>query len=850
MMKIPQTGTFIELDPVIGWQATIKHLSPVIPTDLAARCTAGQPVPSVSAPGIALDCVTGQPPAPAGVAATGCCMTEPAGVKPASPLFPTGLAVDCVTGQPVAFVSSLAGQLHYPVAVARGDCDRKLYVLDGAVNRVKVLDVAAMREFITVAGFGGKGKQARRFRKPRGLAMLPDGSYVIADTGNHQVKIFSRFPNALLERWGSGNPGSALGEFSSPWKVVADGCGLISIADRGNGRIQRIRRGGSFETPIAGLKDPTGLALAPDGTLAVLDSPNVYIYAPGQTTASQTLQVEAGSCLTLDDNGCYLYVGTSTALVYKFEAAAGVGFRSVGIGVTGVQGQFLDLLWTPGEQLIGILLTHCAPPPALVTIATCGSYSACGTLTTVTLDSEIENCVWDRIQLNASVPPGTVIEVATQTAKSDEWPVPFALGCPVGITSMSRLASGLVSAQITDVSNLAPGMQVAVNGASDSSFNDQVTILSVSQNQVPSSTTPLAGAAAWQTTTLSAGTATGGYLSGIAANCALNPAPLSLTGENPDCLVQSLPGRYLRVQLQLKTNGIDSPLLRSIQISYPRSSYLQYLPAVYQQDDQSRVFLDRFLRIFQTTFDGLDRTLDDMWKRFDPLSVPDSWFAWLAAWIALPINPLWTDQERRTALRSAGALYRKRGTPSAVQQLVKQYANVAVRLIEHYRLRQLIILPDKPDAGTALGSGTRLWSRDYYQRLQLGVYSHVGYFELTGEPEPDVEPLAWGANEFTVFFDCEPYEVLTTRQSVSQVVEREKPAYTKANYAPVFPRMRVGVQSTLGVDTRIGEFTPLLLGTTGTLDYDSILSCSRTETHLSAQHATLQPQVEMNTRLL
>jgi phage tail-like protein len=291
-------------------------------------------------------------------------------------------------------------------------------------------------------------------------------------------------------------------------------------------------------------------------------------------------------------------------------------------------------------------------------------------------------------------------------------------------------------------------------------------------------------------------------------------------------------------------------VLRGIHISFPRASYLQNLPAVYQEDDQSRVFLDRFLRIFQTTFDGLDRTIDGMWMRFDPLSVPDSWFSWLAAWIAMPINPLWTDQERRAALKSAGELYPLRGTPSGVQQLVQQYSGVGVRLIEHFRLRQLIILTDKPDGGTVLGAGTRLWSRDYYQRLQLGVYSRVGYFKLTGEPEPDIEPLAWGANEFTVFFDCDPYQVCNTRQKVVQAVEQEKPAYTQANYAPVFPRMRVEVQSTLGIDTRIGEITPLLLGTTGTLDYDSFLSCSKTENHLLAQHATLRPQVDVNTRLL
>jgi len=710
MIKIPQTGTFIELDPYIGWQAdTIDHLSPV---------------------------------------------------------SPAGLAVDCVPGQPLPFAKSATDPPAYPVSLARGGCDGKVYVIDDAITRVKWIDLQTQREYVTVTGFGGKGKQPRRFRKPQGLAILNDGSYVIADTRNHQVKTFSRFPNALLAVWGSGKPGSGPKEFHSPWKVAADRCGLIYIADRGNGRVQRIHRDGKSEASIVGLQSPTGLALALDGTLAVVDAPNINIYAPGQITAPQSFQVPGASCVTIDDSG-YVYVGTSTALIYKFEPVGDGTYRPVGIGVTGITGQFLDLLWTPEAQLLGILLAHCAPAPTLLQFVVCGNYLPCGKLLTKTLDSGIQGCIWDRIQLQAAIPQGTVIQVATQTADSDIW-------------------------------------------------NNGATF----QGDCSPYGTPGQGCA------------------------------LSLTGGSPDCLVQSPPGRYLRLQLLLKTNGSVSPTLNSIQIGYPRSSYLQYLPAVYQEDDQSRIFLDRFLRIFQTTFDGMDQTLDDLWTRFDPMSVPNSWFNWLASWIAFPINPLWTDNQRRTALKQAGQIYRLRGTPSGVQQLIKQYSGVDARLIEHFRLRQLIILPDKPDGSAALGLGTRLWSRDYYRRLQVGVYSRVGYFDLTGEPEPDMEPLAWGANEFTVFFDCDPYQVSSTTQSVSQVVEREKPAYTKANYAPVFPRMRVGVQATLGVDTRVGEPTPLLLGTTGTLDYDSILSCGKTETHLRAQHATLRPQIDVNTRLL
>ena len=700
-------GGYIELDPVIGWQASTTGLSPVVPA---------------------------------------------------------GLAVDCVTGQPTRFAPTLAGQPAYPIALAHAE--HILYLLDDDVDRVVSIDLVQQDAFVTATGFGGRGRRARQFRHPRGLAVTADGGFVIADTGNHQVKIFSCFPNALLSVWGTGKAGSAATEFDSPCGVAVDGCGLVYIADRGNGRVQRIRRDGTLLTPIAGLNSPTRLALGSDGTLVVLDSPSVLVFPPGQATARQSLSVDAASCVTLDDSG-NLYIGTSTALIHKYETTATDGYKFVGIGVTGVAGRFLDLLWTPELELVGILLAKCSHEPELITLPTCGSYMPGGTFITNALDSGIEGCVWDRIHLDAQIPAGTVIEVATQTAET-----PWAADAPFK----------------ADCSTYSP----------------------------------------------------------TSAQCFM-----ALTEANTECLVQSAPGRYLRMQLVLKSNSLASPVLSAVQVGFPRSSYLQYLPALYQQDDRSRVFLDRFLRIFQATFDGMDRTLDELWMRFDPNSVPAAWFSWLAAWIALPINPLWTDQERRIALKSAGRLYPQRGTPAAVQQLVEQYSGVSgVRLLEHFRLRQLIVLSDGQGTGQTLGSGTRLWSRDHYRRLQLGVYSTVGNFELTGEPEPDIEPLAWGANEFTVFFDCHPYQVAAVQKKVELAVEQEKPAYTKANYAPVFARMRVGVQATLGVDTRIGEYTPMLLGSTGALNYNSILSGSKTETRLQRQHATLRPQVDVNTRLL
>ena len=160
----------------------------------------------------------------------------------------------------------------------------------------------------------------------------------------------------------------------------------------------------------------------------------------------------------------------------------------------------------------------------------------------------------------------------------------------------------------------------------------------------------------------------------------LQPPSIVLSGEMRDCLVQSGPtdkgasGRYLRLHLTFRGDGVVTPVLRAIRVWITRDSWVKYLPAIYQEDDESRSFLSRFLAIVQTNFEDFDEKIDDIWTYFDPLSVPDDWYLWLAAWIALPIEPTWTSAQKRSVLKNAGQQYRLRGTIAGLQQLVSDYA--------------------------------------------------------------------------------------------------------------------------------------------------------------------------------
>ena len=121
---------------------------------------------------------------------------------------------------------------------------------------------------------------------------------------------------------------------------------------------------------------------------------------------------------------------------------------------------------------------------------------------------------------------------------------------------------------------------------------------------------------------------------------------------------------------------------------------------------------------------------------------------------------------------------------------------------------------------------------------------------MLDQPEPALEPLAWGAHKFSVFFRADAHTLASTRDKVALAVETAKPAHTQAVLCPVLPRFRVEYQSTVGIDTVLGEVDEMILGTLGTLDYDAVLAKPAGIKSLAAQRIEMTPRAEITTTLL
>lgn len=202
------------------------------------------------------------------------------------------------------------------------------------------------------------------------------------------------------------------------------------------------------------------------------------------------------------------------------------------------------------------------------------------------------------------------------------------------------------------------------------------------------------------------------------------------------------------------------------------SSYLNYLPALFRAaDERGQNFIGRFLLAFEHILSGLGdanvagfppglaEILEGTAHYFDPQRTPLEFLDWLAGWVALSLREDWTEDEKRRFVSRIVPLYRKRGTAEGLIELLRAYTG------------------DLP----------------------------VTIYEFEGLPHYFQVEMSLGLNLRDPDFEDRQQR----RQRIAMaIIDQEKPAHTF--YAFRFrdvPTMRIGVHSTVGVDTVLGSVT-------------------------------------------
>ncbi len=311
--------------------------------------------------------------------------------------------------------------------------------------------------------------------------------------------------------------------------------------------------------------------------------------------------------------------------------------------------------------------------------------------------------------------------------------------------------------------------------------------------------------------------------------------------ENPkDMLFRGKTGRYLWLKLALSTfDAKVRPTVIQMRVFYPRTSYLRYLPAIYQEDLVSKEFLERFLSIFETVFYGIETEISHVFRYFDPNTVPQNFLTWLASWLNVALEEEWPEDKKREFIKEASTLYKIKGTPAGIRRLIEIYTGKTPLIIEHSRIGRPAVL-----GGSFRLSINSLLIQTPIRGFRLGDDSILGRVALRDKVQSPEEPFLLMAHRFTIVLDLSNEEFTLYEKGLKRILDEEKPAHTVYNLR-IVKEMRAG-GTYVGINTRVGDYRPMQVGAdsilgTGLIAFDSGEIGGKVERH---------SKVEVDTHLI
>jgi phage tail-like protein len=287
-----------------------------------------------------------------------------------------------------------------------------------------------------------------------------------------------------------------------------------------------------------------------------------------------------------------------------------------------------------------------------------------------------------------------------------------------------------------------------------------------------------------------------------------------------DMLIQNPAGRYLALKIGFEGDSTVSPVMHNLRVYYPRDTYLKYIPAIYQQDTESRDFLSRFLPILESVMLNIEDKIANSSRYYNPLAAPDEFVPWLASWLDFALDDKWPDEKKRRLILRASALYKERGTQEGLLDYIEIYSGYRPAIIELFKLRN--------DSNMEMLSHHVISFTRHSIPLRgyvLNESAVIGSSTVADEWELHRPGFADYAHRFIIFLYPVHLRDGITQRTVQTILDREKPAHTQYFCCAIKPMMRVGEQSMVGLDTIIAKDPDeLVVGRSFTISEDSIIN--------------------------
>lgn len=285
-------------------------------------------------------------------------------------------------------------------------------------------------------------------------------------------------------------------------------------------------------------------------------------------------------------------------------------------------------------------------------------------------------------------------------------------------------------------------------------------------------------------------------------------------GENQhtEALFPNEPGRFLWLRVTMIGDASASPEISSLDIEFPRLSTRRYLPEIFSEDPRGAAFTDRFLGIFDTTHRSIETIVDNQARLFGASSAPATstvrgrpdFLTYIASWLGITLDNSLPEAARRRLVQGVGRVGALRGTPHGVRELLVSVLGMqcsdAPLLLEHFKVRRWLF-----SGHGRLGDAAELWGEQVVNRSSLGRTARVGVTQTITTGDPLRDPFHVDAHRFSVFLPASLAATESHRRTIERLIMDEKPAHTEVCVVYVSPRMRLGIQSMIGLDAVVAR---------------------------------------------
>lgn len=631
------------------------------------------------------------------------------------------------------------------------------------------IDYARMWDSVVVlGGVGGPGPAGASFEplpEPElvdatGIAVTDDDRLFVADRGHRHIAVIDLWSRRTLRTVRTGG--------REPMGLAAHGAVVHAVVRRPAGLLRlTATRGPEEVAPAGGVADlppgsePSRVAVGTDGVPIMLwhDPDGAGWLVAGGRPAHR---VGGASDIAVDHEGAVVVAPCAGDDWLRRLVPTATGWtRTLPLDARGHDGSGIV---TTADGRIGFWTAN----GFRLAVRGRVRYERDGRCVTYRLDSGVPVNRWGRIVLDACVPAGTDLRLATVTT-DDEF--------ETAVAHVPALPAACEPADPQATPALPPAELVVADDAVASPLHHR--------RDVP---TPW-----WR--------------------------PVAGDGvEVFEAPVLAPPGRFLWVTLGLTGDGRSTPVVRELRVEQPSHDLARRLPRAFTEEEAEPSFLHRYLAMFEGLLHDLDLRSACRDLLVDPASTPVEALDWLASFVGLVLDDRWHEAARRRLVAEIVPLYRRRGTVWALSRYLELFLagadadeqtrpGLAPVIIEHFRLRGA--------GGPVLGGDPALSSRSV-----VGAGFRVGG-EVGSLAERSLDPDDDRASVFAAH--AHRFSVLVTRPldieqeaAVRHILDTERPAHTAYELCTVDAGMRVGDGLHLGLSSVIGPTGAFDAAVTGT----------------------------------